>query len=257
MKIKRRAEAPTTTSSTSLHIEAKGFSVYAANGEQLLDDVDVAIGQGEFVSIIGQSGAGKTLLATALAGLHGKSKKRLFRPSNGLRYEGDITYTLSEGDTTQQLPPGYPLRRELIGYVPQAPILDDGMTARDSILLSSRLKKLPVDEERMEAIAEQLDITSLLAKKAMFLSGGQKQRVAIARGFAHSPRAVVLDEPTAALNEELKEETNIMLRDIVETTGTTVITVTHDATLATRCIEMADGRKIYDGPSIDHDSAQR
>ena len=259
MKARQGSEITTNIADTSLHIEAKDFSVYAANGEQLLDDVNVDINQGEFVSIIGQSGAGKTLLATALAGLHGGVRRQLFRSSNGMRYEGSITYTQSRfnGFYNRRLPPGYPVRRELIGYVPQAQILDDGMTVIDSILSSSRLKQQHVDEKRLEEVTKQLGIAQLLSKKAMFLSGGQKQRVAIARGFAHSPRAVILDEPTAALNEELKEETNVMLRNIVESTGTTVITVTHDATLATRCIEMANGRKIYDGPSIDYDSAQR
>ncbi|HUO61922.1 MAG TPA: ATP-binding cassette domain-containing protein [Candidatus Bathyarchaeia archaeon] len=261
-----------------LGIHSKHLSVTTTTGETLLDDITLNIRQGEFVAIHGQSGAGKSLLATALCGIRFTEKReplgveKLLRSKiataaalllhlhtekeaeSPVRYQGDVTYSLSEqtGHGRVSLPHDYNILRRNIGFVPQEPLLDGNLTAEDNILIPSRLKQIPVNHEILEEVFRQLDLSEeTRQKKAGKLSGGQKSRVAIARALAATPNALVLDEPTANLNPELKDETNQMLESLNRQLGMTVIAVTHEDTLATRRIEMSRGRVVSDSSKAD------
>lgn len=217
----------------SMH--AEGLYVATKKGDTLLDNVNVSIGQGEHVAIHGPSGAGKSLLATALCGIRARD----------LTYQGSVGYELTARGNAQEIKQsevGNVLKRH-IGFVPQEALLDPNMSAMKNILTPNRIKQIPINGEVLDEVCSRLGLErSLLEQKARTLSGGQKQRVAIARAFAHNPNVVILDEPTAALNQELKDETNDMLNDLVETLGTTIVSVTHEDSLASRRIEMADGK---------------
>lgn len=253
-----------------LGIHAKNLSVVTTANETLLDDITLNIRQGEFVAIHGQSGAGKSLLATALCGIRFQEKReprrleksvrnkltaatslvglRFGERKSPVRYSGDVTYSFTpqlSGDGISQ-PHDYNILRRNIGFVPQEPLLDGKMTAQDNILVPSRLKQIPIDFETLDEVYYQLGIHSVLDKKTEDLSGGQKQRVSIARALAGMPNVLVLDEPTANLNPELKDETNQMLERLNRRFGMTVLSVTHEESLATRRIEMDQGRIIAD-----------
>ncbi|USN96848.1 MAG: ATP-binding cassette domain-containing protein [Candidatus Nomurabacteria bacterium] len=255
-----------------LGIHAKNLSVTTTAGETLLDDITLNIRQGEFVAIHGQSGAGKSLLATALCGIRFQEKREPRRleksirdkiagaaalvglhfseKKNPVRYTGDVSYSLSPqlgGDGGVSLPHDYNILRQHIGFVPQEPLLDGKMTARDNILIPARLKQIPIDFETLDEVYYQIGLDDMmLDKKTGDLSGGQKQRVSIARALTGIPNAVVLDEPTANLNPKLKDETNQMLERLNRRFGMTVISVTHEDSLATRIIEMDQGRIVAD-----------
>jgi ABC-type lipoprotein export system ATPase subunit len=223
-------------------MHTKDLCISTKSGAVLLDGVTIEIGQGEHVALHGPSGAGKTLLATALCGLTAPS----------LDYCGEIGYvaTCRKTGTTDSLGERYNVLRRHIGFVPQEALLDPDMTAEACILTPARLKSVPVNTDVLNEVCARLGIGPLMKQKAATLSGGQKQRVAIARAFANGPRAVVLDEPTAALNQELKDETNLLLDDLVRRLDITIVSVTHEASLAARRVEMADGQIISDTQQV-------
>lgn len=224
------------------NIHTENLYIATKKGDSLLEDVNVSIGQGEHVAIHGPSGAGKSLLATALCGIR----------ANDLAYHGFVDYELTHKDSGEltELSEAHNALKRHIGFVPQEALLDSNMSARDNITIPARLKRVPINGEVLDEVCSRLGLEkSLLKQKARTLSGGQKQRVAIARAFAHGPNVVILDEPTAALNQELKDETNTMLNDLVETLGTTIVSVTHEDSLASRRIEMADGKIVADSKS--------
>ena len=219
--------------SYDLRIRARDLSIITKAGAKLLDAVNVTISQGEHVALHGKSGAGKTLFATALCGIRDTT----------LDYQGVVDYQLTQDSNEKAgFDQDYNILRRHIGFVPQEATLDPNMTAGDCVKIPARLKQIPINTEVLDEVYDQLDLKRLLGQKAGTLSGGQRQRIAIARAFAHGPNAVVLDEPTAALNEELKVQTNVMLNELVNSLGVTILSVTHEDSLASRHIEMADGK---------------
>lgn len=255
--------------SIGLTIEASNISMASSNGEPMLDNVSTTIHQGEFIAIHGKSGAGKTLFATALCGIRfneGKAPTRVGAITRKalsssaarlgftvpereptIQYSGDVRYTLSDKNGwSLQLPEDYNIKARHIGFVPQASVLDPNMSVRDNIELPARLEGVPIDEENLEKVYATLDLEKALEKKAGVLSGGEAQRVALARALSKNPHAIILDEPTAGLNPELKKQTNIKLQEINQEFNKTVITVTHEESLATRRIEMSSGRIVGD-----------
>jgi ABC-type lipoprotein export system ATPase subunit len=241
-----------------LGIHTADLSITTSAGDKLLDNVSVDIAQGEHVAIYGASGAGKSLFATALCGIRfNEEKGRFRRKKDTVEYSGSVYYDLSRRDdgSTVDLPEDYNIRRRNIGFVPQELIIDNDMTAEGNILYPNRLKQIAPNPD-LDQIYSYLDLSKrVLGQRAGTLSGGQKQRVAIARAFAHGPNAVILDEPTAALHQNLKNETNNMLDTIVRNLGVTIISVTHahEESLASRFIEMQDGKivsdSVHDQPS--------
>ena len=136
------------------------------------------------------------------------------------------------------------MRRERIGFVFQAFNLMPSLTVSDNIGLPVRLGKGRMDRAGSEIVA-RTGLTDRLKHRPSELSGGQQQRVAIARALVTRPEVLFADEPTGALDTSTSREVLELLREIVDTTGQTVVMVTHDplaAVYADRVVFLADGR---------------
>jgi molybdate/tungstate transport system ATP-binding protein len=174
----------------------------------------LTVGEGDFFVLMGPTGAGKTLLLEAIAGLVPVADGRIFI---GAR---DVT----------RLPPE---RRE-VGIVYQDQSLFPHLTVRENIRYGLRFKNRtgPGTEALLDRLVEELRIGHLLERRPLHLSGGERQRVALVRALAVQPSLLLLDEPLSALDPAFREEMGGLLRRIRNSTGATFIMVTHDFTEA-------------------------
>jgi putative ABC transport system ATP-binding protein len=199
----------------------------------ILRNVNLEIGEGEFVSIMGPSGSGKSTLLHII-GL-------IDEPSDGdYRFLGASTRKMGERRRTE-------LHREHIGFVFQAYHLIDDLTVYEN-LETPLVYKGVKSSERKGIVADMLDRFGMVAKKDLFpnqLSGGQQQLVAIARALIIRPRLILADEPTGNLHSSQGEEVMETLRRLNQDDGVTVVHVTHSeqwARYGTRIIHLLDGR---------------
>ena len=205
-------------------------------GEFHLRDVSLAIEDGEYMVVLGPTGAGKTVLVECLVGI--------YRPRSGRMLIG--------GEEVTRL---YPEERGG-GYVPQDYALFPNMTVRRNIAYGLKARKRPADEidRSVEAMMELLDIAHLHYRMPLNLSGGEKQRVALGRALITEPRILLLDEPLAALDENLRAELAAELRGVQRTLGGTFLHVCHSfeetSEVADRIAIMNGGRIVQVG-SID------
>ena len=222
--------------STASAARAQGLSKFYGGGDAAvaaLDDVSVAVGEGQFTAIMGPSGSGKSTLLHLLAGLD--------RPTSGEVYLGDTEIT-SLNDKALTL-----LRRDRIGFIFQSFNLLPTMTAAENIVLPMRIAGRKPDEHWVASIVETVGLTGRLSHRPSELSGGQQQRVAAARALASKPQIVFADEPTGALDSKSGAELLGFLRKAVSELGQTVVMVTHDPTAASyadRVIFLADGHIV-------------
>ena len=222
--------------STASAARAQGLSKFYGSGDAAvaaLDDVSVAVGEGQFTAIMGPSGSGKSTLLHLLAGLD--------RPTSGEVYLGDTEIT-SLNDKALTL-----LRRDRIGFIFQSFNLLPTMTAAENIVLPMRIAGRKPDEHWVASIVETVGLTGRLSHRPSELSGGQQQRVAAARALASKPQIVFADEPTGALDSKSGAELLAFLRKAVDELGQTVVMVTHDPTAASyadRVIFLADGHIV-------------
>ncbi len=215
-------------------ITARHLSVEVGS-EHPLTDVSLMIHPGEHVAITGPSGSGKTTLANYIVGLSIDNKS----PAQGAVYYNETSiYDLTKDQRGT-------LRGTLFGYVPQAPHLFSSMSVLDNITINARKKKMPVDQKNLADLVELMGLEDKLDRIAGTLSGGEQQRVSIVRALAHDPAAVILDEPTSALNTELKQEVNWLLEDLAEEKDTTIIVISHEQTSASRIIHLEDGYLVH------------
>lgn len=201
-----------------------------------LDGIDLAIGAGEYLSVMGPSGSGKSTLLNVL-GL-------LDRPDAG-RYvlDGTDVAALSEPAQAQ-------VRRNRIGFVFQSFHLVPRLTAFENIELPLTLEGIAPAERRarVEAALEAIGLADRAHHKSNELSGGQRQRVAIARATILQPAVLLADEPTGNLDHRIGAEVVALLEDL-HRRGTTLIVVTHDRELGARAkrhIAMRDGKVVGD-----------
>ena len=201
-----------------------------------LDGIDLAIGAGEYLSVMGPSGSGKSTLLNVL-GL-------LDRPDAG-RYvlDGTDVAALSEPAQAQ-------VRRNRIGFVFQSFHLVPRLTAFENIELPLTLEGIAPAERRarVEAALDAIGLTERAHHKPNELSGGQRQRVAIARATILQPAVLLADEPTGNLDHRIGAEVVALLEDL-HRRGTTLIVVTHDRELGARAkrhIAMRDGKIVGD-----------
>ncbi len=201
-------------------------AVRAVNG------VDLDIGPGEFLAVLGRSGSGKTTLLNLLAGLD--------QPTAGAVYfEGRNLAELTEGQLVE-------LRRNRIGFVFQSFGLIPLLSAYENVELPLHIGGTAWRERRQRA-AQALELVGLgsrMGHRPYELSGGEQQRVAIARALVTNPAALFADEPTGELDSATGQAIAAILRDIAKERGVTVIAATHDLALAgmsSRAVAMADG----------------
>jgi putative ABC transport system ATP-binding protein len=202
----------------------------------ILRDVDLTIGKGEAVGIIGSSGSGKSTLLMIMAGLE--------RPDKGeVEIDGVKLGALNEDALAR-------FRGARIGIVFQSFHLIPTMTALENVSAPLELAGLSDAAKRAGAELEQVGLGDRLSHYPAQLSGGEQQRVALARALAPRPSLLIADEPTGNLDETTGRAIIDMMFDLPARRGATLALVTHDATLASRCdrvIRMRSGR-IEDEP---------
>jgi NitT/TauT family transport system ATP-binding protein len=200
--------APTLGAVVSVHGVQKTFEVAGGGRTVALQDIDLEIGHREFVSLIGPSGCGKSTL---------------------LRLIGDLI-TPTGGSVTVNGKPAPRARRDRdYGMVFQAPVLFDWRTVEANVRLPLEVMRYSREERRRRAreMLELVELREFLNHYPYQLSGGMQQRVAIARALAFQPALLLMDEPFGALDEMTRERMNSELLRIWESTGTTVVFVTH------------------------------
>ncbi len=200
---------------------------------EVLNDVDLTIHAGEFVSIMGPSGSGKSTLLHILGLLE--------EPSAGeYLFEGEPVHKMNEKKRTQ-------LHRGSIGFVFQAYHLIDELTVYENIETPLLYKNVP-SSERKSRVADVLDRFNIVAKKDLFpnqLSGGQQQLVGIARAIVAEPRVIFADEPTGNLHSDQARVIMQLFKHLNETDKITIVQVTHseqNAAFGHRVIEIRDGK---------------
>lgn len=201
----------------------------------ILQDINLNIDEGEFVSIMGPSGSGKSTLLHILGLLES--------PSNGIyKLDGTVVTSLSEKQKNE-------IHRNVIGFVFQAYHLIDELTVYENIETPLLYKNISKDQ-RKSIVAELLDQFSMVAKKDLFpsqLSGGQQQIVGIARALAIEPKIILADEPTGNLHSDQAIEIMNIFKNLNEKKKVTIIQVTHsnyNASFGNRIIELKDGKIV-------------
>ena len=224
-----------------LRADALVKRVATAEGElTILEGIDLRIDAGARVAVVGESGSGKTTLLGILAGLD--------LPTAGeVWLDGERITGLGEEQRAR-------VRARSVGFVFQSFQLIDSLTALENVMLPLELRG---DRQAKADAWEFLDRVGLAARTTHYprqLSGGEQQRVAIARAFASKPKVLFADEPTGNLDTLTGAKVAELLFDLNREAGTTLVLVTHDATLAERCgatITLAAGRMVGDAEQRD------
>ncbi|MEO8592270.1 MAG: ABC transporter ATP-binding protein [Candidatus Solibacter sp.] len=202
-----------------------------------LQGVDLEIARGEMVSIVGPSGSGKSTLLNLIGGLD--------RATSGeIRIDGQALTALSDDDLTR-------LRRDKIGFIFQFFNLLPSLTCVENVALPLHLKGLPRQEidTRARSLLEMVQLGQRLDHLPDELSGGERQRVAIARALAFSPPVLLADEPTGNLDTHTGADILALIRDLHQRLNSTVLIVTHDASVAESCqrtVTLRDSRIVGD-----------
>ncbi len=200
----------------------------------VLNDINLDVEKGEFVTVMGPSGAGKSTMLYILGMLDTLSDGEYF-------YKDQPVHTLNEKQRTN-------LHRTEIGFVFQQYHLIDDLTVYENIELPLLYQKKP-GKERKSRVCDLLDRFRIVGKKDLFpyqLSGGQQQLVGIARAIAGEPSLILADEPTGNLNSEQGAEIMELFAKL-NRNGTTIIQVTHSkekASYGNRIINLLDGRIV-------------
>ena len=223
---------------------------FGANKVQALSNVNFTVEKGEYIAIMGESGSGKTTLLNILAALD--------KPTAGnVRLDGYDLSSVKESKIAE-------FRRDNLGFVFQDFNLLDTFTLKDNILLPLVLEGKYYKEmmQKMQPITRKLGIEGLLGKYPYEVSGGQKQRAAVARALITSPKLILADEPTGALDSKSTDEL-LELFTKINLEGQTILMVTHSvkaASHASRVLFIKDGEvfhQIYRGNSSNEQMYQK
>ncbi len=214
-------------------IKAKNLSKIYGSGENqviALQEANLEIDAGDFISIMGPSGSGKSTLLHLLSGLD--------MPTSGSLFFGEQdVYCLNDAKLSA-------FRRKKIGFVFQQFNLLPVLTARENILMPLLLDGKKEEAAYCDQLMELLGIKERMTHLPHELSGGQKQRVAITRALIAKPDIIFADEPTGNLDSKSGEEVMRLLADIREKMGKTIVVITHDeriAQMAKRRFTITDG----------------
>ena len=204
-------------------IELNNISI--ASGEFRIKNASMKVATSEFAILMGRTGGGKTTILEAICGLRQVTAGQVL-------LDGINVTNWSPGDRG-------------IGYVPQDLALFPNMNVREHLSFALRLRRNNTSKtkSRVAELAEVLGIKKLLDRSIVGLSGGERQRVALGRAISFHPRALVLDEPFSALDEQTRREMHELLRQVTKDLGMTTIHVTHSEEEA---VALADRRFVLE-----------
>ncbi len=198
-----------------------------------LDGVNLAVGKGEFVAVVGTSGSGKSTLLHMIGGLD--------RPTGGtVTVDGKDIFSLKDEELTI-------FRRRKIGFVFQNYNLVPVLNVYENIVLPIQLDGGQIDREYVDTIIQTLGLEHKLGNLPNNLSGGQQQRVAIARALAAKPAIILADEPTGNLDSRTSQDVMSLLKVTSQKFVQTIVMITHNeeiAQMADRIIRIEDGRIV-------------
>ena len=203
----------------------------------VLDDINLYIKEGEFITFLGPSGCGKTTLLRLIAGF--------LAPDSGV-----ITL---DGKDISELPP----HKRPLNTVFQRYALFPHLDVYDNVAFGLKLRKLPSDEidRKVARVLKLVSMTDYEDRDVNSLSGGQQQRIAIARAIVNEPRVLLLDEPLSALDLKMRKDMQIELKEMHKKLGITFIYVTHDqeeaVTLSDTIVVLNEGRIQQIGTPVD------
>jgi putative ABC transport system ATP-binding protein len=223
-------------------LETKGLKkIYGSGGNAVraVDGIDLAVEEGEFLTIVGSSGSGKTTLLHMIGGLD--------RPTQGKVFIGQKDIYAMNGDHLAVF------RRRRVGFVFQAYNLIPVLNVWENICLPLELDAKAVDHDFISDLMESLHVYDKRGVLPNQLSGGQQQRVAIARALSTRPSIVLADEPTGNLDSKSGLEVVNLLKQSVKKYHQTLVMITHNETLAQmadRVVRIEDGKIIGQGGAV-------
>ena len=206
------------------------------NNQLVLDNISIEIKKGDFISIVGPSGAGKTTFLNILGTIDEYDKN----PKTSILFN-NIDITNLDDDKLSSF------RNKEIGFIFQFHQLLPELTAQENILLPSMIGKRSEKEslENLMKLSSILEINQILNKKPEFISGGEKQRVAVARALINSPSILLADEPTGNLDSKNAEKIQKLFKKINKELNVTIVLVTHNkafSKIADKCLVLSDGK---------------
>lgn len=193
------------------HLSVEGvWKTYNPRAEPVIRDVSFTLGQGEFMTLLGPSGSGKTTTLMMVAGFELPSRGRICVRGR------DVSY----------LPPN---RRDF-GVVFQGYALFPQMSVLDNVEFALRMRRMDAGARRRKGLdmLDKVGLSAFAHRRPRELSGGQQQRVALARALAFEPEVLLLDEPMAALDKNMREVMQAEIKEIQRKTGVSVLLITHD-----------------------------
>src|SRR5205809_4072703 len=210
---------------------SKGFGETRA-----VQDVTVAIGEGEFFSLLGPSGCGKTTTLRMIAGFEVPDEGRI----------------VLQGEDVTSVSPNH----RKVNMVFQQYALFPHMSIYDNVAFGLKVKRVPRSEhrDRVQEMLRVVELVGLERRRARQLSGGQQQRVALARALVNRPAALLLDEPLGALDVKLRKQMQLELKRIQSSLGTTFVYVTHDQEEA---LAMSDRIAVMNGGLVEQTGSPR
>ena len=212
-------------------VEFRNVKKYYQNGGQRVaasDGIDFTVEKGEFVVIVGPSGAGKTTVLNMLGGMDSCTEGQIY-------LDGQCISAMSERQLTE-------VRRHDIGFVFQFYNLVQNLTALENVELAAQICRNPLDAK---AVLQEVGLGDRIDHFPAQLSGGEQQRVAIARAIAKNPKLLLCDEPTGALDYKTGKTILKLLQDTCRRQLQTVIIITHNkafAEIADRVIRINSGK---------------
>ena len=205
-------------------LRARGIGKTVRSGDSdlvILREIDLAVDPGEALAVVGASGSGKSTLLAILAGLD--------TPSAGeVHIDGHDLFALNEDQRAE-------LRGSSVGFVFQSFQLLPALTALENVMLPLELSGRENPESNAKDMLVRVGLGERLQHYPKHLSGGEQQRVALARAFVVRPKLLFADEPTGSLDAESGAAVIRLLFEMNREYGTTLILVTHDEQLASRC----------------------
>ncbi len=221
---------------TNIILRTENLCKYYGTGDNLVkavDCIDLAIRQGEFVSIVGKSGSGKSTLLHMLGALDNPT-------SGSVLIDGEDISSFKENRLSQ-------IRRRKIGFIFQSYNLIPSLNVWENIVLPLGLDNKSLDKPFIRDIVKTLGSENKVKNLPNTLSGGQQQRCAIARAIAAKPSIILADEPTGNLDTKTGDEVMALLKASAKKYGQTLVVITHNeeiAQMADRTVMIADGKVV-------------